>query len=457
MTTAQEPSAYQGFRGKRLALVESMLHAVFYDEIAAARRHRLWIHLLIKDREWYAPDEDGWQGHPLTEVDQLTFVDTHSAEAVRRAVTDGQGRPTVDGITTFSDYHTEVAAQVAEQIGLPSPGARAIATANHKPSLRAALGDSSYNIPYALVTHPGELAEAAARIGYPLVLKPPAEAISYGVVRVDNSAELAAAYDQVAAIRHSLRGQPRPGHVLLERYIDAPEVSVESLTVDGRTHVYGITAKYLCSPPTFLEAAHSFPAALHPDTQAGVEQAVVDVLRLIGYRQGPCHTEVKLTAEGPKIVEVNPRLPAGCLTAMVRDVCGSNPHLDAKLLAIGAQPPLPSGRQHGGAAVVMLYPPPGPAVLEAVDGVADAEQLPGVSVSLFAKPGEHLWHRIDNSGRVGLVYATGDTASAALDTATRAAGLVRVTVASDDGAAPAEAVSAEGPGFGHPDGPGQPR
>ncbi|MFI9275574.1 ATP-grasp domain-containing protein [Kitasatospora sp. NPDC052896] len=432
MTSVQEPSAYEGFRGKRLALVESMLHAVFYDEIAAARRHGLRVHLLIRDREWYAADEAAWRDHPLTEVDQLTFVDTHSADAVLEAITDEHGRPLVDGITTFSDYHTEIAAQVAEKLGLPSPGANAIATANHKPSLRAALGDSPYNVPYALVTHPGELAEAAARIGYPLVLKPPAEAISYGVVLVDHPAELTAAYDRVAAIRQSLRGQPRPGHVLMERYIDAPEVSVESLTVDGVTHVYGVTAKYLCPPPTFLEAAHTFPATLDPVSRAEVETAVTEVLRVIGYRQGPCHTEVKCTADGPKIVEVNPRLPAGCLTTMVRDVCGSNPHLDAKLLAVGARPPLPSGRQSGGAAVVMLYPPPGPAVLEAVDGVTEAEELPGVSVSLFAHPGEHLWHRIDNSGRVGLVYATAATPQDALDTATRAAGRVRITVAPAD-------------------------
>ncbi|MEU7058103.1 ATP-grasp domain-containing protein [Streptomyces sp. NPDC046197] len=456
MTSVQEAS-YQGFRGKRLALVESMLHSVFYDEIAAARRHGLRVHLLIKDREWYAADEKAWQGHPLTQVDELTFADTHSAEAVRRALTDAHGRPRVDGITTFSDYHTEVAAQVAEELGLPGPGATAIATANHKPSLRAALGDSRYNIPYALVTHPGELAGAAARIGYPMVLKPPHEAISYGVVRVDDPAELAAAYDQVAAIRHSLRGQPRPGHVLMERYVDAPEVSVESLTVEGRTHVYGITAKYLCPPPTFLEAAHSFPAALGPGVRAEVEQAVAEVLELIGYRQGPCHTEVKITAQGPKIVEVNPRLPAGCLTTMVRDVCGSNPHLDAKLLAVGGRPALPTGRRHGGAAVVMLYPPPGPAVLDAVDGVADAERLPGVTVSLFARPGEHLWHRIDNSGRVGLVYATADTAQAALDTATGAAALVRIKVASDEAALPPDAAGPAFPAIDDTDGSRQPR
>jgi len=426
-------AAYQGFAGKRLALVESMLHDVFYDEIAAARSFGLAIHLLLRDREWYATEAE-WGGHPLTRVDQLSFVDTHSVEAVLDAVTDDQGKPLVDGITTFSDYHTEVAAEVAERLGLPGPGLDAVRAANHKPTLRRLLDGSPYNIPYQLITDPGQLDAAARRLGFPLVLKPPAEAISYGVLRVDREQDLWAAYERTAAIRHSLRGQPRPGHVLLERYVDAPEVSVESLTVAGRTHVYGITAKRLCPPPSFLEAAHSFPARLDAETEEAVRRAVTEVLDRIGYRQGPCHTEVKLTADGPRIVEVNPRLPAGCLTTMVKDVCGANPHLDAKLLAIGGTPRPPDAGPQGGAAVVMLYPPPGAGVLEAVTGVAEAERVPGATVTLFAHPGDHLWHRIDNSGRVGLVYATGDDPDAAMAAATEAAARVGVAVRSEPAA-----------------------
>jgi len=427
MTDTQFSDPYRGFAGKRLALVESMLHAVFYDEIAAARKLGLRVHLLLRDRDWYATEEE-WADHPLTQVDELSFVDTHSADAVLDRLTDADGWPLVDGVTTFSDYHTEVAAEVAERLGLPSPGLRAIATANHKPSLRALLDGGPYNIPFAVVTAPGQLPDVAARLGFPLVLKPPAEAISHGVERADDEAQLAAAYRRVAAIRQSLRGQERPGHVLVEQYVDAPEVSVESMTIAGRTHVYGITAKRLCPPPTFLEAAHSFPARLDPPEQAAVERAVVEVLELMEYQQGPCHTELKLTADGPRIVEVNPRLPAGCLTTMVRDVTGGNMHLDAKLLAVGGTPVPPGPDRHGGAAVVMLYPPPGEAELVAVDGAGEAEAVPGVQVSLFARPGDHLWHRVDNSGRVGLVYATADDPEAALAAAERAAALIRTTV-----------------------------
>jgi len=421
---------YGGFAGRRLALVESMLHGAFYQGIHDARGYGLEVWLLIRDRDWYG-SEAAWVDHPLSRVDRLIEVDTHDPRAVAAEVTDRDGGALVDGVTTFSDYHTEVAATVAEQLRLPSPGRAAIAAANHKNRLRDALRGRPYTIDHVLVTDPRQLRAAAARLGFPLVAKPPAEAISHGVRLVTDDAELQSAYAEVSAIRHSLRGQPRPGHVLLEAYVDAPEVSVESLTIDGVTHFYGATAKSLCAPPTFLERAHAFPAALEPGQWSEVRRVVSETLTTIGYRQGPAHTELKLTPRGPRIVEVNPRLPAGNITTMVRDVCGRDPHLDAKLLAVGGRVEPPTGPLDGGAAVVVLYPPRRPGTFLALDGVAAAEAIPGVRVVPLAQPGDELWHRVDNSGRVGLVYARAADAGTALATAEAAA--AQVTVRIDEG------------------------
>jgi biotin carboxylase len=411
--------------GRRLALVESMLYGVFYDGIARARRAGLHIHLLIRDREWYG-DERAWADHPLLQVDELSVVDTHCVAAVVDAVTDAAGRPLVDGITSFSDYHTETAAAAAERLGLPSPDAAAIRVANAKPLLRELLGDQPCNVLHVLVTDAAQLAGAAERLGFPMVAKPPAEAISHGVLRVDDEAALEAAYRELSQIRESLRGQPRPGHVLLEQYVEGPEFSVESMTVAGETGFYGITAKHLGPPPTFLETAHSFPASLDAATANGIRESVAGVLKQLRYWQGPAHTEVRLTPDGPRIVEVNTRTPAGNLTTMVQDVCGRDMQLDAMLLAVGGSPPLPAGPGHGGAAVVMLYPPPGAEVLDRIDGLPAAAEVPGVRTVVFARPGDELWHWVNNGARVGLLYAQAPDAATALARAREAAALVTV-------------------------------
>lgn len=419
---------YRGFAGKRLALVETMLHGAFYDGIHTARRHGLEVWLLIRDREWYGSPTT-WTDHPLSRVDRLVVTDTHDPAAVAAVVTDDAGGPLVDGVTTFSDYHTEVAATVAQRLGLPGPGPVPFGLANHKHRLRDALRGCPYTVDHVLVTDLAQVPGAAARLGFPVVAKPPSEAISYGVRRADDLPALVTAVAEVSQIRRSLRGQPRPGYVLLEPYVEGPEISVETITIDGVTHLYGVTAKTVGSPPTFLEKAHVFPAPLDSATRAEVWRVVSEVLSRIGYQQGPAHTELKLTADGPKVIEVNPRLPAGDITRMVRDICGRDPHLDSKLLAVGGRPLPPTGEPRGAAAVVVVYPPAGAGVLAGIDGVDDARALPGVRVTVLAEPGDEVWHRVDNSGRVALVQAYADGPVSALALAERAAARLTVRVA----------------------------
>lgn len=418
-------NAYERFRGRRLAVVESMLHDAFYNGIHRARDFGCEVWLLVRGEEWYTGGGPLAE-HPLGRVDRVLHVDTHDWRAVVDALTDDDGKPLVDGVLSFSDYHTEATARAAEALGLPSQGLDAVRAANHKHLLRAALDGDPANVRWRLVTRAEELDEAIAHVGLPLVAKPPSEAISYGVRKCATREEAVEAWRELSGIRRSLRGQPRPGHVLVEEYAEGTEVSVESMTVDGVTHFFGATSKYL-HKQTMLEEAHSFPVALAPGDWDALRSCVDRALRAIGYRQGPAHTEVMLTEAGPRVVEVNPRLPAHMISTMVTDVCGTDPHLDAKLLALGVEhvpDRAPGQGVAGGAAVVVLFPDESGEFLR-VDGVAEAERL-GVSVRFHHEPGDLVAERLDNSASVGFVYARADTAEAALDTAREAAALIRI-------------------------------
>lgn len=427
------PLAPYDFTGRRLAIVEHMLHHPYELGLRQARERGLFVRLLVGDRDWYTHGQP-WETHPMSAVDEVVDVDTSDPDAVLAAVTDGEGRPDVDGVTSFSDYHTVVAATVARRLGLPGPDPQALETANVKDRLRVALGDVGFNIPHVLVTERAGLAAAAERLGFPMIAKPPAEAISYGVRRVDDLDQLGAAFDELSQVRHSLRGQPRPGHVLLEQYVEGVEVSVESMTVDGHTHIYGVTSKDLFGDPAYIECGHTFPVAMPQPRRAELYDVVRRTLDRIGYRHGPCHTEVRWTGSRWRIIEANPRTPSSCMTMLVTDVTGRSPILDAWLLALGQEPPVEPVTWTGGAAVRMVYPGV-KGVLERVEGVAEAAAVPGVEVLLHVHPGEHLMARMDNSSCVGFTYCAADdveTAAAAVDEA--AARLRFVTAGSDQGA-----------------------
>lgn len=410
---------YSAFAGKRLAIVEHMLHHPFYLGIQQAREHGLEIWLLTGSREWYTHGHD-WDTHPLSQVDKVFDVDTTDLAAVLSVVTTGDGTPLVDGLTSYSDYHTVLAAQAAQRLGLPAPDPASVETANFKHRLRAALGDVRYNIPHVLVSTQDELAAAAKRLGFPMIAKPPAEAISYGVRRVDDMAQLIEAWQELSTYRHSLRGQPRSGEVLLEEYVEGVEVSVETMTVNGLTHVFGVTSKDLFGDPAYIECGHTFPVPLSDESRAELYDAVRGTLAAIGYRHGPCHTEVRDTPKGWRVIEANPRTPSSCMTMLVTDVTGRSPILDGWLLALGETPPIEPVTHAGGAAVRMIYPARR-GTLARVDGVEKAEAVPGVQVLLHVEPGDKLLQRMDNSSCVGFTYCTGPDRLAAQAAADEAA------------------------------------
>jgi formate-dependent phosphoribosylglycinamide formyltransferase (GAR transformylase) len=418
---------YSFFAGKRLAIVEHMLYHPFQLGLDQARAQGLEVWLLVGDRDWYTHGHD-WAAHPLSKVDKVFDVDTDDLDAVLAVVTADDGTPLVDGLTSFSDYHTVLAAQAARLLGLPGPDPAAVAAANVKPRLRAALRDEPFTVPHVLVSEPGQLAEAVAALGFPMIAKPPAEAISYGVRRVDDLGQLTDAYAELSAITRSLRGQPRPGEVLLEQYVDGVEVSVETMTVDGHTHVFGVTSKELFGEPAFVEYGHTFPVALPEDVRAELYHVVRRTLELIGYRHGPCHTEVRLSGAGWRVIEANPRTPSNCITMLVADVTGRSPILDAWVLALGGTPPIEPVTHSGGAAVRLLYPEKKGRLVR-VDGI---EAVPGVTVLLHVEPGDLVRQRMDNSAGAGFVYCAGADADTAARLVDEVAGRITFVVEEDD-------------------------
>lgn len=103
-----------------------------------------------------------------------------------------------------------------------------------------------------------------------------------------------------------------------------PEVSVETLTVNGECNVIQITDKITTGAPHFVEMGHTQPSQLPENTKQKVAQLAKLANRAIGIINGPSHTEIIVTNEGPKIVELGARLGGDCLP---RILCRSRPVL----------------------------------------------------------------------------------------------------------------------------------
>ncbi|MFD7505033.1 pyridoxal-phosphate dependent enzyme [Streptomyces sp. NPDC059850] len=254
---------------------------------------------------------------------EVLLCDTNSANALRSAIQRRFTREEIAGVTTTSDFYVPAVADLAEWLGLPGSPVESVSTCRDKAALRAALTEAKVAQPaYAVVTDPGEVAGAVAEVGLPCVVKPTDDSGSNNVLLCHTREQAAAQVELILGIHTNVRGMPTARTVLVEAFADGPEYSVEMFSLDGEAECVGITAKRVGGAPYFVETGHTFPAELPDDTRAAVTDTVRRALTACGIALGPTHTEVRLTADGPVIIEINPRLAGGMIPELIRLATG---------------------------------------------------------------------------------------------------------------------------------------
>lgn len=361
--------------------------------------------LVTRDPDLYRlPDGEP---HPvLALADEVVVAETNDDAALVAAARAVEARRGIDGVLTTCDYYLPAVALVAEELGLPGAPADVLHTATRKHLVRQVLAAKGVpDVPYAVASTWAQAHKAAADLGYPLVVKPVDMNSGTGVRKVHDEAGLSVAFAEATAPERNTRDQPLERLALLERVLEGPEYSVESVTRDGVTRVLGITAKSVAEPGVeagsgFVESGHLFPAPLPSDERAAIERHVVTVLDAVGLTHGISHTEVRVTASGPRLIELNPRQGGGYIFELVRLVTGFNPLQVLVDLALGREP-VPGPSVAASAAVTFLLPPSDGVVREVLgaERLAADDRVVGYetpSAGREVRPG-------DNNERIGHV------------------------------------------------------
>ncbi|MEU6231285.1 ATP-grasp domain-containing protein [Streptomyces sp. NPDC047042] len=255
------------------------------------------------------------------------------------------------GVFTWTEWYLVPVARLARQLGLPTTGPEVMQACRNKATARTLF--ARHGVPSAVSVSVQNLPEAkaaAARIGYPVVLKPAAHAASIGVIRADTPEQLAAAYE--FANRTADRGVENRT-VLVEEYLDGPEVSVESVTYRGQTTIVALTRKTVSDPPYFEELAHSLDAN---DPLLGVvAPAARAAIRALGITDGVSHVEMRLVDGRPRLIEVNARIAGDMIGHLVSLATGIDLPRAAADIACDRAPDL-APTQASAAAIRLIYP-----------------------------------------------------------------------------------------------------
>jgi cysteine synthase A len=350
--------------------------------------------------------------------------DTNDAAEVLAAV---RRWPTgVAGVTTTSEFYLTAVAETAEALGLPGNPPDAVRLGRDKAQARAALAAAGVGQPrFAAVRDEAAVPAALDRVGLPCVVKPVDESGSQHVRLCRTPAQVWEQVRLILAAPANVRGQPAKRTALVEEFLEGQEFSVELFSVDGVAHPVGITAKTTGGDPWFVETGHAYPA---PDDPAVVGVAA-QALAVLGVRQGPTHTEVRVRPGRAAIIEVNVRLAGGMIPEMIRLVDGVDLLEQQLRLAVGRAvdlKPTPGPDRAGGIRFVTAARE---GTVTSVHGLDEASALPCVRrVSVSASPGRPVGPARDAYGRLGHVIATGPGQAAVQADLEKALELIRVEV-----------------------------
>ncbi|MBO2537226.1 ATP-grasp domain-containing protein [Rummeliibacillus suwonensis] len=234
-------------------------------------------------------------------------------------------------VFTMNEYRIPLASKLSEVLGLKyGLSYEASSKCRNKKLARQKLNElETGKVQYQCITIQDDLTTKLKNFNFPLIVKPSNDSGSKNVFLCQNTQEVSIAVNSILKSGVNNVGQIIDPEILIEEFLEGPEFSVESFTIHGQTTIIGITQKIVTQPPLSIEIGHDFPANLDSNQAENIEDLVIKSLKAIGVDHAVTHTEVKLTKNGSKIVEINARPGGDEIPHLVKVVTG----IDLKDLA----------------------------------------------------------------------------------------------------------------------------
>ncbi|MCZ7456168.1 ATP-grasp domain-containing protein [Streptomyces sp. WMMC940] len=359
---------------------------------------------------------------------QLLLVDYQDVSLVTALVRALHERQPFVRVFTQAEAAQAVAGHLTDVLGTPGNGARTTRLMHDKPALRALLNECGTGaVPVLVRPSLVELRDFVQMHGG-AVLKPTMGSGSLGVRLITSPDQT----DEAWAWRERFGLD----EFMVEQLLVGEELSVETFSVAGRHEIVAVTGKE--TGGGVVEVGHVVPAALSKRAHGAVCDTVRELLDAVGFVDGPAHTELILTADGPRVVESHSRRGGDRINELVRLVHGVDLEETCYRLAEGGNP-LPSvPAADGAAAIRFLVAEPG--VVTSVTGTAEAAAAPGViDVDVQVELGDTVHDLRWSEDRCGYVMARAEDTATAVRLAREAAARIVIRTA------PAEDATARAP------------
>lgn len=364
------------------------------------------------------PDAVGFQVDDI----EKEIISTIDADAIL----DAAQRHQIDGIVTIcTDLPMRSVAKVASAMGLPGISEQAAFMCTDKGAMRQRLAEYGVPVPeYYNVRTKEEYLKAVSTFEQKCVVKAVDNSGSRGIqliYDVHDSKSVDEAFCYCKQFSHS-------GELVVEEFMEGLEICVETLSVDGICYPIQITDQLAKQPPYFTDAGYNQPTLLSEKMKEKVREVAVAANMALENFKGSSCTEMIVTKDGPKIVEVGARLAGDCMTTHLVPLSTGVDMVKAVInIALGES--VDFNPKYTKGACIRYYMKPVIGKIKAFEGIDEATKVEGIQqVTLLKQVGDMAVELRSSGDRIGFVISQMDTPEEAIAQCEKALDLIKVIV-----------------------------
>jgi glutathione synthase/RimK-type ligase-like ATP-grasp enzyme len=319
-----------------------------------------------------------------------------------------------DAILSMHDADLVWTARLAAELKLPFHSLDTALKLTDKHAQRDALAAAGLMVPMFRILPRGasdsDVRSIAGDFSYPAVLKPRWGQASRDTLPISSYPELLASLGDTHALDtedYVIEGYIPDASDELGGHSFANFVSVESVVEGGRVEHATISARTPFRWP-FRETGYFTPSALSPELSTEVFRVATTAAQALGVIIGCLHTEIKLTDDGPVVIEVNGR-PGGGMSEMLERASGFSILRTALRLAVGDPVELHGPIECSRVGYLLyVFPQVDVEWIDLVEGLPDLRKVEGVDeIVLVRGPGQRIDWREGSEAHV--FHFTGTT------------------------------------------------
>jgi len=377
---------------------------------------------LAKEMGLYVVVSDGSPtAHGFKYADDCIIASTYDVkETVQKAKHYHENVRKIDGVICIASDVPLTVASVAHELGLPGIPITSAELAMDKMAMKLKFSEDGIPIPgFIQIKDYNHLNEIVADWGYPIVIKPVDSRGARGVLRLTDKVDLKWAWI------HS-KGNSPTGRVMVEKYLDGPQVSTESIMVDGKCYTIGFSDRnyeYLEKyAPYIIENGGDLPSYLPDDIQSSVKDLVEKAALSMGIKNGIVKGDIVLHNKMPYIIELAARLSGGYFcTHEIPMNTGVNLVGNAIKMAIGEKVDTNDLKPRFNKYICQRYIFPKPGIINEINGLEEIENNSSIKYfNIHAKSGDKIEEPTAHPSRAGMVISTGVSRRDARHNATKA-------------------------------------